>query len=46
MSAGIGAIISAVVGALLAFGGTSLLVNSQTTVPAPVDKPYIVYGDK
>jgi len=42
----LGAIIAAVVGALLAFGGTSLLVNSQTAVPAPVDKPYIVYGNK
>ena len=46
MSGLLGAIIAAVVGGLLAFGGTSLLVNSQTAVPAPVDKPYIVYGSQ
>ena len=46
MTAGIGAIIAAIIGALLAFGGTTLLVNSQTAVPSPVDKPYIVYGSK
>lgn len=46
MGAGIGAIIAAVVGGLLAFGGSSLLVSSQSAVPAPVDKPYIVYGNQ
>ncbi len=46
MSGIIGAIIAAVVGGLLAFGGTSLLVNSQTAIPSPIDKPYIVYGNK
>ncbi|CAB4932861.1 MAG: hypothetical protein F2842_01770 [Actinobacteria bacterium] len=46
MTAGIGAIIAAVVGGLLAFGASSLLVSSQTTVPSPVDKPYVVYGNQ
>lgn len=46
MSGIVGAIIAAVVGSLVAFGGVSLVVNSQTAIPAPVDKPYIVYGNK
>ncbi|HQR78878.1 MAG TPA: hypothetical protein PLT68_01525 [Actinomycetota bacterium] len=40
-----GAIIAAVVGAILAIGAAFGIVSSQTASPAPVDKPFIVYGD-
>lgn len=40
-----GAIIAAVVGAILAIGAAFGIVSSQTATPAPVDKPFIVYGD-
>jgi hypothetical protein len=40
----LGAIIAAIVGALLAGGASFGLVNSLTAVPAPVDKEYVVYG--
>ncbi|HRY08872.1 MAG: hypothetical protein H6528_01455 [Actinobacteria bacterium] len=40
-----GAIIAAVVGAILAVGAAFGIVSSQTASPAPVDKPFIVYGD-
>jgi hypothetical protein len=39
-----GAIIAAVVGAILAIGAAFGIVSSQTAAPAPVDKPFIVYG--
>ena len=40
-----GAIIAAVVGAILAVGAAFGIVSSQTATPAPVDKPFILYGD-
>ena len=40
-----GAIIAAVVGAILAVGAAFGIVSSQTATPGPVDKPFIVYGD-
>ena len=40
-----GAIIAAVVGAIHAVGAAFGIVSSQTATPAPVDKPFIVYGD-
>jgi hypothetical protein len=40
-----GAIIAAVVGAILAVGASFGIVSSQTATPAPVDEPFIVYGD-
>jgi hypothetical protein len=42
----VGAIIAAIVGALVAGGATFGLVSSLTAVPAPVDKEYVVYGTK
>lgn len=44
MSAIAGAIIAAVVGAVIAGAASFGLVSSQTAVPAPVDKEYVVYG--
>ena len=40
-----GAIIASVVGAVLAIGAAFGIVSSQTATPAPVDKPFIVYGE-
>ncbi len=40
-----GAIIAAVVGAILAVGAAFGIATSQSATPAPVDKPFIVYGD-
>lgn len=40
-----GQIVSVVVGGALAFFLGFGLVASQTSTPAPVDAPYIVYGD-
>lgn len=40
-----GAIIAAVVGGILAVGAAFGIVSSQTATPAPVDEPFIVYGD-
>lgn len=40
----LGAIIAAVVGAVVAGAASFGLVTSQTAAPAPIDKPYIVYG--
>lgn len=40
-----GAIIAAVVGVVIAIGAAFGIVSSQTATPAPVDKPFIVYGD-
>lgn len=45
MSGPAGAIIAAVVGVVLAIGAAFGIVSSQTASPAPVDKPFIVYGD-
>ena len=44
MSGIAGAIIAAVVGGVIAGGASFGLVSSQTAVPAPVDKQYVVYG--
>ncbi len=44
MSGIAGAIIAAVVGGVIAAGASFGLVSSQTAVPAPVDKEYVVYG--
>ena len=44
MSAGIGALIAAIVGTVLAGLASFGLVSSQSATPAPIDKPYIVYG--
>ncbi len=44
MSGFAGAAIAAVVGALIAGGASLGLVSSQTAVPAPIDKEYVVYG--
>lgn len=40
-----GAIIAAIGGGLLAVGLGFGFVSSQSAAPAPVDSPYIVYGD-
>jgi hypothetical protein len=40
----LGAVIAAVVGAVIAGGASFGLVASQTAVPAPIDKEYVVYG--
>lgn len=45
MSGPAGAIIAAIVGTVLAIGAAFGIVSSQTASPAPVDKPFIVYGD-
>ncbi len=45
MSAGLAGLLAAIVGAILAGVVSFGLVSSQTAVPAPVDKPYIVYGN-
>jgi hypothetical protein len=45
MSGPAGAIIAAVVGIVLAVGAAFGIVSSQTASTAPVDKPFIVYGD-
>lgn len=45
MSGPAGAIIAAVVGIVIAIGAAFGIVSSQTATPAPVDKPFIVYGD-
>lgn len=37
-------IVSAIVGGVLALLAGFGLINSQSAVPAPVDAPYIVYG--
>jgi ABC-type xylose transport system permease subunit len=44
VSALLGAFIAALVGALIAAGASFGLVSSQTAVPAPIDKEYVVYG--
>lgn len=44
MSALLGAFIAAIVGAVIAGAASFGLVTSQTAVPAPVDKEYVVYG--
>lgn len=44
MSALLGAFIAAIVGAVIAGGAAFGLVSSQTAVPAPIDKEYVVYG--
>ena len=40
-----GAIVAGIVGIVLAIGAAFGIVSSQTATPAPVDKPFIVYGD-
>lgn len=40
-----GTIVSGVVGSVLAIAAAFGIVASQSATPAPVDKPYIVYGD-
>jgi hypothetical protein len=40
----VGPIVAAVVRAVIAGGAAFGLVSSQTAVPAPVDKEYVVYG--
>lgn len=40
-----GTIVAAVVGVVLAGLAAFGIVSSQTATPAPVDQPYIVYGD-
>ena len=45
MSGPAGAIIAGIVGIVLAVGAAFGIVSSQTATPAPVDKPFIVYGD-
>jgi hypothetical protein len=45
MSGPAGAIIAGIVGIVLAIGAAFGIVSSQTATPAPVDKPFIVYGD-
>jgi hypothetical protein len=45
MSGPAGAIVAAVVGVILAIGAAFGIVSSQTATPAPVDQPFIVYGD-
>ena len=45
MSGPAGAIISGIVGIVLAIGAAFGIVSSQTATPGPVDKPFIVYGD-
>jgi hypothetical protein len=44
MTAGLGALIAAIVGAILAALAAFGLVSTQSASPAPIDKPYIVYG--
>ena len=44
MSAVIGPIVAAVVGAVIAGGAAFGLIASQTAVPPSVDAPYVVYG--
>lgn len=39
------ALIAVIVGLLLAILAAFGIVSSQTATPAPVDQPYIVYGD-
>jgi hypothetical protein len=41
----LGGLVAALLGALLAFGASFGLVNSQTAVPSPVNSPYVVYGE-
>lgn len=41
----VGAIVAAVVGAVIAVGAAFGIVSSQSGSPAPVDKPFIVYGE-
>lgn len=40
-----GAVVSVIVGALLALGAAFGLVSATSTTPPAVDAPYIVYGD-
>jgi len=44
MSAVVGPIIAAVVGAVIAGGAAFGIISSQSAVPATVDAPYVVYG--
>jgi hypothetical protein len=45
MSGPAGAVVAGIVGIVLAIGAAFGIVSSQTATPAPVDKPFIVYGD-
>ncbi len=45
MGGPVGAIVAAVVGAVIAVGAAFGIVSSQTATPGPVDQPFIVYGD-
>ncbi len=40
-----GGLIAAVIGLILAIAAAFGIVSSQTATPAPVDQPFIVYGD-
>jgi hypothetical protein len=47
MSALLGVVVAAVLGALLAFGGTVALVSSQTSDPSdPIESPLVSYGSQ
>lgn len=45
MNGPVGAIVAGVVGVILAVGAAFGIVSSQTSTPAPVDQPFIVYGE-
>lgn len=46
MSGLIGAIIAAVIGAVLAFGGSTALISSQAPSSEPIDAPLVTYGSR